>query len=58
MAKRYNEKRQRQMEAAIERELNTGQDKIDLAGTMNNDLKASAMGGRYSDLHAFSRTVI
>ena len=45
MAKRYNEKRQKQMEAAIERELSTGQDKIDLGGTMKNDLKASAMGG-------------
>ena len=47
MAKRYNEKRQRQMEAAIDRELNTGQDGIDLEGTMNNDLKASAMGGMW-----------
>ena len=46
MAKRYNEKRQKQMEAAIERELNSGQDKIDLEGTMNNDLKAAAMGGK------------
>ena len=47
MAKRYNEKRRKQMEDAIERELNTGQDKIDLDGTMNNDLKAAAMGGRF-----------
>ena len=46
MAKRYNEKRRKQMEAAIDRELDSGQDKIDLEGTMNNDLKASAMGGK------------
>jgi len=32
------------MEQAIERELATGQDKIDIQGTMQNDLKASAMG--------------
>jgi len=44
MAKRYNEKKQKQMEQAIERELATGQDKIDIQGTMQNDLKASAMG--------------
>lgn len=46
MAKRYNEKKQKAMEAAIDRELATGGDGIDLQGTMNNDLKASAMGGR------------
>jgi len=44
MASRYNEKRAKQREAAVERELNTGADRIDLAGTMNNDLKAAAMG--------------
>jgi hypothetical protein len=47
MAKRFNEKRKKQMEAAIERELNTGADRIDLQGTMANDLKAAAMGGTY-----------
>lgn len=36
------------MEMAIEKELNSGQDGIDLEGTMNNDLKASAMGGERS----------
>lgn len=44
MAKRFNEKRAKQMAAAIDRELDSGQDRIDLEGTMNNDLKASAMG--------------
>ena len=45
MAKRYNEKRRKQMEDAIERELDTGGDRIDVEGTMANDLKAAAMGG-------------
>ena len=45
MAKRYNEKRRKAMEEAIERELDTGGDGIDIAGTMANDLKAAAMGG-------------
>ena len=44
MAKRYNEKKAKQAMEALERELNTGQDKIDLMGTLQNDLKASAMG--------------
>ena len=30
--------------AALDKELSTGQDRIDLGGTMKNDLKASAMG--------------
>ena len=44
MAKRYNEKKAKQALEAIDRELATGQDKIDLMGTLKNDLKASAMG--------------
>ena len=44
MAKRYNEKKAKQAMAALDKELSTGQDRIDLGGTMKNDLKASAMG--------------
>jgi hypothetical protein len=51
MAKRFNEKRRKQMEAAIERELDTGADKIDVEGTMANDLKGAAMGGTYVQGH-------
>lgn len=39
------------MEMAIEKELNSGQDGIDLEGTMNNDLKASAMGEGEEELY-------
>mmetsp|Transcript_17586 Transcript_17586/g.36632 ORF Transcript_17586/g.36632 Transcript_17586/m.36632 type:complete len:692 (-) Transcript_17586:72-2147(-) len=43
-AKRYNEKRQKQMEAAIEKELDSGGDKIDFDGIFANDTKDAAMG--------------
>jgi ATP-binding cassette subfamily F protein 2 len=43
-AKRFNEKRQRQLEAAIDRELDTGGDSIDFDGLLANDTKAAAMG--------------
>lgn len=44
MSKRYNEKRRKAMEDAIERELDTGGDSIDMEGTIANDLKGAAMG--------------
>ena len=47
MSKRYNEKRQKQLEFQINKELDTGAAAIDLTGTMNNDLKAAAMGGKF-----------
>jgi len=47
MAKRFNEKREKKAMMAIERELNTGADRIDVNGTMANDLKAAAMGGTF-----------
>ncbi len=45
-AKRYNEKRQKQMEAAIDKELDTGGDKIDFDGILANDTKDAAMGSK------------
>jgi ATP-binding cassette subfamily F protein 2 len=43
-AKSYNEKRQKQLEAAIDRELDTGADSIDFEGMVANSTKDSAMG--------------
>jgi ATP-binding cassette subfamily F protein 2 len=43
-AQAYNEKRRKQAEAALERELETACDKIDFEGTVAQDTKASAMG--------------
>lgn len=47
MSKRYNEKRQKKLEFQVNKELDTGADGIDVAGTMANDLKAAAMGGKF-----------
>ena len=43
-AQAYNEKRRKQAEAALERELETACDKIDFEGTVAQDTKDSAMG--------------
>ena len=43
-AKSFNEKREKLAIAAIDRELDTGGDRIDFDGLLKNDLKAAAMG--------------
>lgn len=43
-ASAYNEKRRKEAEAAIERELDSGCDKIDFDGMLANDTKDAAMG--------------
>ena len=43
-AKAYSEKKRREAEAAIDRELDTGGDKIDFDGMLANDTKDAAMG--------------
>jgi len=44
MASRWNEKRRKAELAAIDRELETGQDKIDFEGTKAADVRDAAMG--------------
>jgi hypothetical protein len=44
MASRWNEKRRLAQERAIEKELDTGQDKIDFEGTRGADVRDAAMG--------------
>ena len=43
-AKRYNEKRAKAAQAAIDKELDTGADAIDFDGLLKNDTKDAAMG--------------
>lgn len=50
-AKAYTEKRRKQAEAAIERELDTGADNIDFEGTVAQDTKDSAMGKGEAELY-------
>ena len=50
-AKRYNEKRAKAAQAAIDRELDTGGDSIDFEGTVAQDTKDSAMGKGDDELY-------
>ena len=43
-AKRYNEKRAKAAQTAIDKELDTGADSIDFDGLLKNDTKDAAMG--------------
>lgn len=45
-ASKYNEKRAKAAEAAIERELDTGADRIDFDGLLKQDTKDAAMGSK------------
>lgn len=46
MSKRYNEKRAKQAEFAMNKMLDTGGDSIDFEGTVAADVRAAAMGGK------------
>lgn len=50
-AKRYNEKRAKAAQAAIDRELDTGGDSIDFEGQVAQDTKDSAMGKGDEELY-------
>lgn len=50
MGSRYNEKRRKQAEHAVQHELDTGSDAIDFEGTMAKDVRGAAMGEGEAEL--------